>query len=429
MQDDSKHQITSIKVNIPQQKFLSLPHKFRAFVGGYGSAKSWAGTIAIMLHSCKHPKVEAGYFAPTYSQIRDIFYPCIEEVSEKFGMRVDIREGNKEVHIYSGQQYRNTVICRSLDRPETIIGFKIGHAMIDELDVLRTDKAQTAWRKIQARMRYMATDLRNGIDVTTTPEGFKFTYQLFVKALQDKPSLCDSYGIVQASTYDNAANLPEDYIPSLIESYPAELIDAYLHGKFVNLTSGTVYRSYNREKHRSSETIQKGEPLYIGMDFNVEHMAAAIYVKRGEVWHIVDELKEVFDTPDMIRLIQDRYQSGDDKHSITIYPDASGRNRKSVNAAESDIALLRQARLHVKVNASNPAVKDRIMATNKAFEDMKIMVNDSICKTVASCLEQQNYNPNGEPDKSSGFDHMNDATSYLIAQEMPIRQRSYHFKR
>lgn len=74
--------------------------------------------------------------------------------------------------------------------------------------------------------------LRNGIDVTTTPEGFKFVYQQFVKAVRDKPELATLYGLIQASTFDNEANLPHDYIPSLMDSYPPELIKAYLRGKF-----------------------------------------------------------------------------------------------------------------------------------------------------------------------------------------------------
>ncbi|MEA1186269.1 hypothetical protein U9C94_22760, partial [Escherichia coli] len=43
----------------------------------------------------------------------------------------------------------------------------------------------TSWRKIIARMRYKIGGLRNGIDVTTTPEGFKFVYEQFVKAVRE----------------------------------------------------------------------------------------------------------------------------------------------------------------------------------------------------------------------------------------------------
>ncbi|MEH2773507.1 terminase large subunit domain-containing protein, partial [Klebsiella pneumoniae] len=143
----------------------------------------------------------------------------------------------------------------------------IGNALIDELDVMPAKKAQLAWRKIIARMRYKVPGLRNGIDVTTTPEGFKFVYQQFAKAVRDKPSLSTLYGLVQASTFDNEKNLPPDYIPSLMESYPPELIKAYLRGQFTNLTSGTIYHQFDRKLNNCSEEEQPGEPLYIGMDF------------------------------------------------------------------------------------------------------------------------------------------------------------------
>lgn len=416
-----------VEANIPQAQFLAMTQKFRGFVGGFGSSKTFSGSMAMCQHFYEWPKINQGYFAPTFPHIRDIFYPTIDEVAYLMGMHVDIKEGNKEVHFYSAGSYRGVTICRSMERPQTIVGFKIGHALIDELDILTVEKAQLAWRKIIARMRYKIDGLKNGVDVTTTPEGFKFVYQLFVKALAENPGLRVNYGLIQASTHDNEENLPEDYIPSLVEAYPAELIDAYLDGQFVNLTSGTVYRRYDRNKHNSKESIQEKEPLYIGMDFNVQHMAATVYVQRGKEWHAVAELKDVFDTPDMIQIIQERWQAK--RHSITIYPDATGKNRKSLNAKESDISLLRQAKFKIKARSTNPAVKDRVQATNKALQDGFLFVNQELCPTVAACLEQQNYDKNGEPDKSSGLDHQNDATTYPIAYELPINKQFHHFKR
>ena len=369
-------------------------------------------------HFWQHPKVNAGYFAPTFPHIRDIFYPTIEEVADTMGLRVVTRTGDKEVDFYSGKRYRGTTLCRSMSNPASIIGFKIGHALIDELDVMTTDKARLSWMKIIARMRYNDAGLRNGIDVTTTPEGFKFTHEMFVQALTERPELAGNYGLLQASTYDNAANLPHDYISSLEQTYPKELIGAYLRGQFTNLTSGTVYRSYDRVRCASNETIQQGEPLFIGMDFNVDHMAATIYVKRDKVWHAVDELKDIYDTPAIIAIINDRWKRHG--HKIYVYPDASGKNRKSNNAAVSDIGLLEQAGYSVRANPSNPAVKDRIMSVNKALEAGLLRVNAMSCPTVAKNLEHQAYDKNGEPDKTAGTDHQNDATGYPIAYEMPI---------
>ena len=420
------------KLNVPQAQFLDLPHKFRAFVAGFGSGKTWVGCSAQCRHYWEHPRVNLGYFAPTYAQIRDIYYPTIDEVAFDWGLKTLVNQSNHEVHLYSGRKYRGTVICRSMEKPETIIGFKIGRALVDELDVMKIAKAEHAWRKIIARLRLKFAGI-NGVDVTTTPEGFKFVYQQWVKALRTKPELASMYGMVQASTYDNENNLPDDYIPSLMATYPEQLISAYLNGQFVNLTSGSVYHTYDRKLNGSAETVQPGEPLFIGMDFNVGKMAAVTHVKRLGMPHAVDELMNGYDTPDMIRRIKERYWlfDGEDYRptcEIRIYPDASGGSRKSVNASASDVALLRQAGFAVIAPAANPPVKDRINAMNgmfcNALGERRYRVNADKCPTYADSLEQQVWAENGEPDKTQDNDHPNDASGYFISYTYPIKRNT-----
>jgi hypothetical protein len=402
--------------NRPQGQFLALPNKFRAFVSGFGGGKTWCGSQAKCMHYYKHPKINQGYFAPSYPQIRDIFYPTVEEVAHTFGLSVDIKEGNKEVHFYRGRDYKGTTICRSMERPGTIIGFKIGHALVDEFDTLEKAKATTAWRKIIARMRHNIPGLKNGVDITTTPEGFRKTYDLFVKALVGNPDKAKNYGLVQASTYENEINLPEDYIPSLLEDYPAELIDAYINGQFVNLTSGSVYPSFNRNDNHTDATIAVGEDLHIGMDFNVNHMAAIVHVIRSGRPYAVAEHLNVRDTPAMIDLLKEEYAA----HNITIYPDASGASSKSVNASISDISLLREY-FRVKARKANPKVRQRIVSMNAMFRnalgDRRYLVNTNKCPGYTLSLEQQAYNKFGDPEKTHDVDHPNDAAGYFIDLE------------
>lgn len=399
-------------LSAPQNVFLNgLNTKYRSYVGGFGSGKTFVGCLDLVIFAAKYPKATQGYFAPTYPAIRDIFFPTIEEAAEIMGFTVDIKYANKEVHLYRGRVYYGTIICRSMDKPENIVGFKIARALVDEIDILPIDKAQLAWNKIIARMRLKIDGVQNSIGVTTTPEGFKFVYQRF----KEDPQA--SYSMVQASTYENQDYLPDDYIDSLLESYPAELIEAYIRGQFVNLTSGTVYSSYSRILHKSREFIQPKELLRIGMDFNVTNMSAVVYVIRnGDEWHAVDELKGIYDTPAMIETIKERYP----EHSIRVYPDASGKSRKTVDASQSDISLLEAAGFAVYANDSNPLVKDRVIATNQAFSKGKLYINDEKCPEYAKCMEQLSYDKNGEPDKKSNIDHLPDAGTYPIAFEMPI---------
>lgn len=411
-------------LNVPQARFLNLPHKFKAYVAGFGSGKTWAGCSGLCKHSWENPKVNAGYFAPTYPQIKDIFYETMEEVAFDWQLRTKIHQSDKEVSLYSGRQYRTTIKCRSLEKPETIVGFKIGHALVDELDVLKAEKAEKAWRKIIARMRDNTEGLRNGIDVTTTPEGFKFVYNQFYKQVLDNPELAEMYGLVQASTYDNEANLPSDYIPSLLLSYPQALIDAYLRGKFCNLAAGSVYPNFDRKANHTDAIIEDHEALHVGMDFNVLKMAAVINVIRDNEPYALSELSDVRDTPTMARMLSDRFEG----RSIVIYPDASGQNTSSKNASESDLSILRQAGFKIAVNGSNPRVKDRVNAMNAQIlngeNKRKLRVNTNNCPRLTEFLEQQAYDKNGEPDKTAGHDHMNDAQGYFITQKWPVRKRT-----
>ncbi|AEW73859.1 hypothetical protein EcWSU1_02424 [Enterobacter ludwigii] len=80
-------------LNIPQARFLAMQHKFKAYVAGFGSGKTWVGCGGICKGMWEHPKINQGYFAPTYPQIRDIFYPTIEEVAFDWGLNVKINEG------------------------------------------------------------------------------------------------------------------------------------------------------------------------------------------------------------------------------------------------------------------------------------------------------------------------------------------------
>lgn len=415
-------------LNVPQAQFLAMPQKFKAFVSGFGAGKTFVGTAGLCKHAWEFPRVNAGYFAPTYGHIRDIFYPIAEEVAADWGLNSKISTGNHEVHLFNGKKYRTTILCRSMEKPAEIIGFKIGKGVVDELDVMRIDKARAAWRKIIARMRYKVPGLLNGIDVTTTPEGFLFVYQQFVKQVREKPGLGDLYGIVQASTYDNESNLPDGYIDSLRESYPPQLIEAYIDGQFVNLASGSVYSNFDRRLNHTSETIQPNEALHVGMDFNVMNMTATLNVIRGDDPLQLGEITSVRDTPAMAKILAERYK--DKGHALRIYPDASGGNTSSKNASESDLSILRQAGFVIEVNPSNPAVKDRVNSLHamilNAKGERRFKINTDLCPVSTEALEQQAWGKDGEPDKKTGHDHPNDAEGYFMVKRYPITSKRVH---
>ena len=410
-----------LMLNKPQFEFIKSHNKFMAFVGGYRSGKTFVGCVRMCINALEFPGIPQGYFAPTYPQITDIFYDTLPGVAEAFGLFADIVASNKRVYLRDKKgRCLSTIVCKSMEHPHRIVGFNIAHALVDEIDCMPIKKADSAWKKIIARMStvWPGRD-QNTIDVTTTPEGFNWVYRKFIKELAADPSQREFYGIVHASTRQNAKNLPKDYIPSLRKSYPANLVDAYIDGKFVNLTSGSVYPNFNRFACHTNETIRPGEQLHIGMDFNINRMAATVHVIRDGLPRLLEEATSIFDTPAMIIELKRRYAG----HSITIYPDASGKNRKSVNGSESDHSLLRTAGFMVMVNPSNPEVRDRVRAVNAMLlngeGNRRYLINTDNCPVTTQVLEQQAYNENGQPNKDGTEDPV-DALGYFIVQRFPI---------
>lgn len=402
-----------MKFTPAQESFVLSQATFPAFCGGFGSGKS-AAAIARAVRLLRYfPTCDVAYYLPTYGLVEDIAYQRFPVLFEERGAPFKLNRQTATIQL--GKQ---RLLFRTMDNPDRIVGYEVAHSILDELDTLPIDKARNVWNKVIARNRQKAITkagrvARNTVAVATTPEGFRFVYERWVKL--GGPG----YELYRARTMENSANLPDGYIDNLRNTYPSNLLAAYLDGEFVNLTAGSVYPEFGRNLNASRETIQPGEPLHIGMDFNVEHMAAVVFVLRDGNPHAVGEVTGVFDTPAMIRVLQGKYQG----HTIYIYPDASGKNRKSVNASESDLALLRQARFTVLVNSRNPAVKDRVLSTNRMIHAdgvRRLFVNIDTAPGFVEALEKQAYDKNGEPDKTSGLDHVIDAGTYFIAYKFPV---------
>jgi len=404
------HNPISVTLTEPQERLLTSSATYPAFIAGFGAGKSEIMAVAAMGDAAHSSTALVGLYAPTYDLVRLITGPRITEKLSEIG--VPHKWNKQENIVYTSWPRFGDFVLRTMENPARIVGYETYRSHVDELDTLKPDHAKEAWNKIIARNRQKPEGIAspvNRVSAYTTPEGFRFVYDRWVRNGDER------YEVIQAPTYSNPF-LPEDYIDNLRSSYPAELIAAYIEGRFVNLTAGTVYRSYDRAAHRSGETIRPSEPLHIGQDFNVGQMFSAVTVQRGEEWHVVDELKNILDTPALIETTRERYPG----HAIYIYPDATGGSRKTVNASDSDIALLKAAKFIVRAKPTNPPVKNRILAVNTAFEKDRLKVNDKACPVLAEALEQQPYDKNGEPDKTTGHDHPNDALGYLAYDRMPV---------
>lgn len=409
----------------PQARFFQLRDKYPAFVGGFGTGKTETLANCAIRDALESSSALIALYEPTYDLVRLILAPRMEEKLSDLGIRYKYNKQENIIYTSSGQC--GDFVLRTLENPARIIGYESYRAHVDEIDTLKKDLAKLAWQKIIARNRQQPDGVAepfNRVSAYTTPEGYRFVYDTWGR--NPKPG----YVMVQAATYSNPF-LPDDYVQTLRDSYPAALIDAYIEGRFTNLTSGSVYPDFDRALNHSDATLQKGEPALIGMDFNRLHMSAVIYALR-DGWPVaVDEITDGRDTPQMVELFLERYKRKG--HPVTIFPDASGQNSSSKNASESDLSILKKAGLVVRVNSTNPAITDRVNAVNALIlngqGERRLKVNTHRCPHLTDGLEQQAYDKNGMPDKSSGIDHVIDAAGYPLAHLFPIKHSTAGMRR
>ena len=362
----------------PQTRFFTSKALNVGATAGFGAGKSEVLAITLIYNLMEH-RQPILLLQPTYALLSSISYPRFSEILDQVGIPYSLNksEGVMETPF-------SKIFFRTTTSVERIVGMEVSVVGLDEFDTTKREHGIKVYHKVAARARLKSknpkykNDTINRIYTVSTPEGYGAMYALFKN---DDTKLPDSE-LIQMPTSSNPY-LPEDYVEKLSRQYPENLLKAYLRGEFVNLESNPVYSYFSRDQHVVKQThVQFTEDLHFGMDFNTYNTASVAIVERknsqGEtVYLVIDELVKCRDTDDMIDKIKQKYP----RNTIYVYPDASGSRTQSSSMSRSDHSMLRSAGFVVRVNGTNPLIKDRVLSVNNAFDKGKLFVSEG-CKNL-----------------------------------------------
>jgi len=228
-----------IEATGPQYRFLRSPARYRAFVAGVGSGKTYAGVLASLV-ACQRAE-RGAIVAPTYPMLKDVVLPTFRDLAAE-----GIDTLNK-ADLYADMTNGNRVLFRSADKPERLRGMNLGWAWVDEAALIDEE----TWDILLGRLR-----LDPGRAwLTTTPKGHNWVYDRFF----DDPD--EEHDTVRASTTDNP-HLPESYIQSLEEQYTERFRRQELGGEFIE-AAGALW---SWEHIRRADTIPVMDRIVIGVD-------------------------------------------------------------------------------------------------------------------------------------------------------------------
>jgi len=398
-----------------QKRFHESEARFKGFSGPIGSGKSQALCQEAIKLSYLNPGRTGLIGAPTYPMLRDATVAALLESLVKNGIPHEV---NRAENFLVMKETRSKILFRAVEEFERLRGSNLAWFGLDEL----TYTSEEAWLRLEGRLRDPKAARLCGFAMWT-PKGYDWVYERFVA------ERVEGYEVVTAKAFENRHLLERvpDYYERLKSSYDTRFYQQEVLGEYLHLHTGRVYYAFEREKNVAEVKVDRTRALLWALDFNVDPMCSVVAQVEGEGVVVLDEIVlSRATTQQACEEFQNRFP--EHGAGVKVYADASGAHMQTTGT--SDLAVLKKffrsgeyGAVEFKVPRSNPAVRDRVMVVNVAFERMKI---DSRCKELIKDLEQVAYKENTQvidKDRDPRRTHLSDALGYLVWQELRVGEK------
>lgn len=389
----------------PQSDIFLDPSRFRVVVAGRRFGKTFLSTAELLRAAINTAGANCWYIAPTYRAAKDIAWQMLlDTIPEQYITKRN--ESELTLRLLNG----SSISLKGAENFDALRGRSLDFVVLDEMADMRPE----AWFEV---IRPSLSDRQGGALFIGTPKGRNHFYDLWTKGADKE----DDWYSFQYTTLDGG-NVPSEEIEQAKRDLDERTFRQEYLANFVNY-SGVIYYNFDRAESVAKAGVADNATLHIGMDFNLDPMSAVVATRDGDTLFIQDEIV-IFgsNTDEIVDEIQQRYPS----RRIVIYPDPACRQRKTSAGGRTDLSILQNAGFAVKVRNSHTSIRDRINAVNarlKSADDERHLFVDPKCKQVIKSLERQTYKEGtNQPDKESGFDHMNDALGYLVDFLYPIKR-------
>jgi len=394
-----------MKLTRPQYSIFTDDNRFRVVVAGRRFGKTFLSVSELIDTAVTKPQSVSWYVAPTYKASKEIAWDMlIATMPKEYIWKTN--ETSLTLTLING----STISLKGAEKPDNLRGRSLDFVVLDEFADMRPE----AWYEV---IRPSLSDRQGSALFIGTPKGRNHFYDLWTKGT-DKT---DGWSSFQYTTIEGG-NVEPSEIEQAKRDLDERTFNQEYNAQFVNY-KGIIYYNFSRE-----ESVQRskddGSLLHVGMDFNLDPMSAVLAIRDGSTLKIVDEIVIYgSNTDEMVDEIKARYPN----RQICVYPDPAARQRKTSAGGRTDLSILQNAGFSVKVRDKHSAIRDRINSVNarlKSADGERHLIIDPRCKQVIKSLERQTYKEGtSQPDKDSGFDHMNDALGYLIDFLYPIKRQ------
>jgi predicted phage terminase large subunit-like protein len=217
-----------VQLHTAQRDFLHSEVLYRAFCGGIGSGKSWAGSYDLI----KRAKAGRLYMviAPTYQMLSDSTLRSFLAVAGQIGV-VNMGEVKKSAPPSLRLRTGAEVLFRSADEPSRLYGPNLSGIWLDEASLMPQDVFNVGIGRLREAGE------QGWLTATFTPKGkTHWTFEVFNTG---RPNTA----IFFAKTSDNPF-LPADFHKNVRAQYTSHLALQELEGQFVDVEGSLFKRAW-----------------------------------------------------------------------------------------------------------------------------------------------------------------------------------------
>lgn len=428
-----------------QKEFMFINHNYprdiALYQGGYGSGKTFCGSLLGILLALKYDGITGLVGALTFPLVRDTtlksYFEHLDNMGFRQGTHYEYKTGEGKLVFKNGSE----ILFRHMEEPNKLKSLNLGFIELEEM----SDIPEGTFKMLLGRLRqqikpeWKEKDFRYRLFGHTNPEATKgWIYKYFVEEKQD------NYRLIVAPTTQNKF-LAEDFVESLKNAYDEQYYKINVLGEFGDYTSGLVVKGFSQENIKPI-TYQPDMPLHLTWDFNVDPMSCICLHKTQDKYFFFDEfILENASTEFTINEVIKRYPNH--KGTIIINGDASGDNR-STQSERTNYVIIRNALrrhypttpIYLHLRPFNPRIKNRIAAFNAKVRDYNGEVNlfiDPKCeKLIYNCrnlkyrvgsdeVDVPTYSAIKTDNQLKFLEHPFDAASYPVEYYHPLKIEDY----
>lgn len=419
-----------------QREFLEIPHDYSldvaVYQGGYGSGKTFAGSLLGILLALKFPGIRGLVGAQTYTLVRDTTLQTYFEHLDNFGFTegkdYDWSSSLQKLTFKNGSE----ILFRHFDEPNKLKSLNLGFVEIEEMSDIPYDTFKMLLGRMRQKVKKSWKDFSYRIFGHTNPETCRgWVYKTF------KENKSPNYRLISAPTTQNIY-LPKGFCDELKKVYDEQYYNIFVLAQNGEYNNGLVIKDFSDENIKEI-TYQPEMDLHISCDFNVDPMCWVFAHKTDDKVFYFDEIAmENTTTAKACDEFYRRYPNH--KGKIIVNGDASGDNRSCTSEYTNYVIINKKLLqfgydVEIQIKAFNPPIKNRIMSFNSKVRS----ANGEVCLFVDKKCEKLLYNiynlkykegsskidiPTYQQIKQSKelkfLSHPMDAASYLVDFYWPI---------